>query len=147
VEPTKRARRIGGTISVAASLVFVMSAAMKLIGGPELAQGMEHLQLATPMTIPLAILELSCVAVYLIPQTSVLGAVLLTGYLGGAILTHWRVGDLFVTHLVLGALIWLGIYLREPRLKQLLPVRTRQPRGVLQDSSKFAADSATPGAR
>jgi hypothetical protein len=143
VEPTKRARRIGGTISVAASLVFVMSATMKLMGGPEVAQGMEHLQLGTPMTIPLAILELSCVAVYAVPQTSVLGAVLLTGYLGGAILTHWRVGDLVVIHLVLGALIWLGIYLREPRLKQLLPLRTRHARGALQDSSKFAADSAT----
>jgi hypothetical protein len=145
VEATKRARRIGGTISVAASLVFVMSAIMKLTGGPELAKGMEHLQLGAPMTIPLAVLELSCVAVYAIPQTSVLGAVLLTGYLGGAILTHWRVGDLFVIHLVLGTLIWVGIYLREPRLKQLLPVRTRQARGALRESSKLAADSATRG--
>jgi uncharacterized membrane protein YphA (DoxX/SURF4 family) len=145
VEPTKRARRIGGTISAAASLVFVMSAVMKLMGGPELAQGMEHLQLASPMTIPLAILELSCAIVYLIPQTSVLGAVLLTGYLGGAILTHWRVGDLFVTHIVLGALVWLGIYLREPRLKQLLPLRRRETGATLKSSSKLAADSAARG--
>jgi hypothetical protein len=143
MEPTKRARRIGATISAAASLVFVMSATMKLMGGAELAKGMEFLQLASAMTIPLALLELSCVTVYAIPQTSVLGAVLLTGYLGGAILTHWRVGDVFVTHIVLGALIWLGIYLREPRLKQLLPLRTRQSRGTLEESSKLAATSAT----
>mgnify|MGYP003577590103 CR=1 FL=1 len=133
-EPTKRARRIGAAISVLASLVFVMSATMKLIGGPQLAQGMEHLQLAAPMTIPLAILELSCVAVYLIPQTSVLGAVLLTGYVGGAILTHWRVGDLFAIHIVLIGLVWLGIYLREPRLKQLLPLRTHPSSAALRDS-------------
>jgi len=125
VEPTKRRVWIGAAISILASLVFVMSATMKLIGGAELAKGMEHLQLAGPMTIPLAILELSCVVVYLIPQTAVLGAVLLTGYLGGAILTHWRVGDPFIIHIVLGMFIWLGIYLREPRLKQLIPVRTR----------------------
>ena len=125
MDRTKRIVWIGVTISVLASLVFIMSATMKLIGGPELAKGMEHLQLTGPMTIPLAILELSCVAIYLIPPTSVLGAVLLTGYLGGAILTHWRVGDPFIIHIVLGIAIWLGIYLREPRLKQLMPVRTR----------------------
>jgi hypothetical protein len=77
------------------------------------------------MVLPLAILELTCVIVYLVPPTSVLGAVLLTGYLGGAICTHWRVGDMFVVHIVLGLVIWLGIYLREPRLKALLPLRTR----------------------
>jgi hypothetical protein len=115
----------GWVISILASALFVFSAAMKLKGGPELAQGMEHLQLADSMTLPLAILELTCVAVYLVPPTSVLGAVLLTGYLGGAILTHWRVGDMFVLHVVLGLLIWLGIYLREPRLAALLPVRRR----------------------
>ena len=134
MEPTKRARRIGAAISVFASLVFVMSATMKLIGGPQLAQGMQHLHLAAPMTIPLAILEFSCVAVYLIPQTLVLGAVLLTGYVGGAILTHWRVGDLFAIHIVLIGLVWLGIYLREPRLKQLLPLRTHPSSAALRDS-------------
>jgi hypothetical protein len=113
----------GATLSTLASLVFLISGLMKLWGGPELAKGMEHLQLAGPMTIPLAILELSCVVIYLIPPTAVLGAVLLTGYLGGAILTHWRVGDPFIVHIVLGLVIWAGIYLREPRLKPLIPLR------------------------
>jgi len=63
------------------------------------------------------------VAVYLVPPTAVLGAVLLTGYVGGIILTHWRVGDPVVIPIVLGLLVWLGIYLREPRLAALLPVR------------------------
>ena|SRR5687767_2906063 len=113
----------GWAISIVVSLLFIFSGVMKLKGGPELSQGMSHLQLAESMVLPLAILELSCVAIYLIPRTAVLGAILLAGYLGGAILTHWRVGDMFVTHIVLGLLIWLGIYLREPRLADLIPVR------------------------
>jgi hypothetical protein len=97
---------------------------MKLRGGPELTQGMTHLGLPESMILALAIIELSCVVVYLIPQTSLLGAILLTGYMGGAICTHWRVGDPFVVQIVLGIVVWLGLYLREPRLKSLLPLRT-----------------------
>ena len=115
----------GRVLSGLAALLFLFSAVMKFVGGPQLEQGMAHLQLAMPMVVPLAILEMSCVVVYLVPATAVLGAVLLTGYLGGAILTHWRVGDPFVLHIVLGGVVWLGIYLREPRLKALLPLRTR----------------------
>ena len=80
----------GRVISILASLVFIMSGFMKLKGGPQVTEGMGHLGLAESMLVPLAILELTCVAVYLIPATSVLGAVLLTGYMGGAICTHWR---------------------------------------------------------
>ena len=115
----------GWVISVLVSLLFVFSGVMKLKGGPELSQGMQHLQLAESMTLPLAILELACVTVYLIPQTAVLGAILMAGYLGGAILTHWRVGDMVILHVVIGLLIWLGIYLREPRLAALIPIRRR----------------------
>ena len=114
---------VGRVISVLASLLFLFSASMKLKGGPELAQGMEHLGLPDSMVVPLAILELSCVAIYLIPATSVLGGILLAGYLGGAICTHWRVGDPFVVQIVLGLLVWLGVYLREDRLKALIPLR------------------------
>jgi hypothetical protein len=105
-------------------LAFLFSGFLKLKGGPELAQGMAHLGLPDSMVLPLAILELTCVAVYLIPQTSVLGAILLAGYMGGAICTHWRAGDPFITQIVLGLLVWLGLYLREPRLKALIPLRT-----------------------
>jgi hypothetical protein len=75
------------------------------------------------MMMPLAILEISCVVIYLIPATSVLGAILLTGFLGGTICTHWRVGDPFYIQIALGILIWLGLYLRENRLKVLIPLR------------------------
>lgn len=113
----------GRVLSVLAALVFLMSAVMKLVGGAEVAQGFEHLGLPESMRVPLAILEIACAVVYLIPRTSVTGAVLLAGYLGGAILTHWRVGDPFYVPILLGLFVWLGIYLREPRLKALLPLR------------------------
>ena len=120
---TRRAVIAGWVISVLAAALFVFSASLKFVGGPELAKGMEHMGLNKIPIVPLAVLELTCTAIYLIPATSVLGAILLTGYLGGAILTHWRVGDMFVVQVVLGMLVWLGIYLREDRLKALIPIR------------------------
>ena len=118
----------GWVITVLTSLLFIFSAAMKVKGGPELDEGLKHLELLNrvPM-VPLAILELSCAVAYLIPPTSVLGAILLTGYMGGAILTGWRVGDPVFVQVVLGILVWLGLWLREERLKALLPIRRPQP--------------------
>ena len=68
-------------------------------------------------------LELSCTIIYLIPRTSVIGAILLTGYLGGAIQTHLRVGDAFVAQFIFGVVIWGGLYLRDTRLRALIPFR------------------------
>jgi hypothetical protein len=116
---------VGRGISILVSLVFALSAAMKLKGGAEVMQGMAHLGLPESLTMPLAILEISCVVIYLIPATSVLGAILLTGYMGGAICTHLRVGDLFVLQIALGILVWLALYLRESRLRGLIPWRAR----------------------
>ena len=115
---------VGRVISVLVSLVFAMSAFMKLKGGAEVMQGMAHLGLPGSLIMPLAILEISCVVIHLIPATSVLGSILLTGYIGGAICTHWRVGDPFFLQIALGILVWLGLYLRENRLKGLIPLRT-----------------------
>jgi hypothetical protein len=69
------------------------------------------------------VLELFCAAVYVVPRTAVLGAVLLTGYLGGAVATHVRVGDAFIVPLLLGVLVWAGLYLRDERVRALLPLR------------------------
>ena len=69
---------------------------------------MAHLGIPLSLTVPLGVLEVTCVLVYLIPSTSVLGVVLLTGYVGGAILAHLRVGDPFVVQPVLALLAWLG---------------------------------------
>jgi len=114
---------VGRVISVLATLLFFVSAFMKLHGGPEVEKGFAHLGLPASMLQPLAILELTCVVIYLIAATSVTGAILLTGYIGGAMCTHWRVGDPFFVHVGLGIFIWLGLYLREDRLKDLIPLR------------------------
>ena len=115
---------IGRVVSILTSLVFLMSGVMKLKGGAEVMQGMAHLGLPATMILPLAILEISCVVIYLIPKTSILGAILLTGFIGGAICSHLRVGDPFYVQIVIGILIWLGLYLREDRLKGLIPLRS-----------------------
>jgi uncharacterized membrane protein YphA (DoxX/SURF4 family) len=116
----------GRVISALATFVFLLSAFMKLKGGPELKQGFDHLGIPESMAIPLALLEITCVVIYAIPATSVLGAILLAGYMGGAICTHWRVGDPFVVQIVLGILVWLGLFLREDRLKGLVPLRSME---------------------
>ena len=89
-------------------------------------EGFAHLGLPESLALGLGILELACAVVYVIPQTSVLGAILLTGYLGGATCTHLRVGDPFFMPVVIGALVWGGLFLRDPRLRALIPLR-RQP--------------------
>ena len=114
---------VGRVLTGLVGLLLIFSGVMKLKGGPDLAEGFKHLQLGDTMARPLAILELSCAILYLIPQTAVLGAILVAGYMGGAILTHWRVGDPVFMQIVIGLVAWLGLYLREPRLRPLLPLR------------------------
>src|SRR5262249_18643902 len=93
---------VGRVISWLAVVPFVMSRFMKFMGGPKVQAGFEHLGLPTSMMLPLGLLEVACVAIYLVPATAVLGAVLLTGFIGGAICTHWRVGDPFYVHILIG---------------------------------------------
>lgn len=134
---------VGRVITVLVSLVFLMSAFMKLKGGDEVIQGMAHLGFPESLMRPLAILEISCVAIYLIPATSVLGAILMTGYIGGAICTHLRVGDPFFIQIALGVFVWLGLFLREKRLKALIPLRTHETPSI-QSGSPSAASPQVP---
>ena len=113
----------GRVISVLIGLLFLFSAFMNIKGGSEVTEGMRQLGLADSMLVPLAILEAACVVIYLIPPTAVVGAILLTGYIGGTICTHWRVGDSFYIQILLGILVWFAIYIRESRLKALIPLR------------------------
>lgn len=87
-----------------------------------------HLGWSLNLAPVLGTILLVSVALYAIPVTSVLGAILITGYLGGAVATHFRVGDPLFSHILfptyLGALLWGGLYLREFRLRALIPLRT-----------------------
>jgi len=120
----------GRVLSALPVLMLLMSAGMKLSHSSEVV-GMfsGHLGYPAALLPALAVLELACTVLYVVPRTTVLGAVLLTGYLGGAITTPLRVGDAFVAPLVLGLLLWAGLYLREPGVRALLPIRgPRNPR-------------------
>jgi hypothetical protein len=80
------------------------------------------------VSVGIGLLELVCLVLYVIPRTSVLGAILLTGYLGGAVATHVRVGSPMLTHVLfpiyVAALVWGGLFLREARLRALVPLRS-----------------------
>jgi len=124
-EPTNKAMKWGGlVVSALPVLMLVTSATMKFLHKPEMV-GMFTGKFGYPeATLPiLAVVELLCTLLYAIPQTSVLGAILLTGYLGGAVATHVRVGDPFFAPLALGVLVWAGLFLRDARLRSLLPLR------------------------
>jgi hypothetical protein len=96
---------------------------MKLMKPAPVLQGFVHLGIPENLIVSLGILEIVCTVIYLIPRSSVLGAILLTGYLGGATLATLRVGDSFFAPVVVGVLVWGGLFLRDPRLRALIPLR------------------------
>ncbi|HJW32496.1 MAG TPA: DoxX family protein [Holophagaceae bacterium] len=122
--PSPKALWTGRVLTALPSLLLAFSAVMKLRKSPEVLQGFTHLGLPPSLILPLGILELACVIIYLIPRTAVLGAILVTGYFGGAMLTHLRVGEPVYSHVLFGMMIWGGLYLRDLRLRALLPLRS-----------------------
>ena len=115
----------GRIISALPALLLILSGTMKIMRLPSVMQGFAHAGIPESHAIPLGIVEISCAVVYLIPRTAVLGAILMTAYLGGATATNVRVGDpATVMTVLLGVLVWLGLYLRDERLRALLPLRS-----------------------
>jgi hypothetical protein len=90
---------------------------------PSVAEEFHRLGYPQNTTRPIAAAEIGGAILYLIPQTAVLGAIVLTGYLGGATATHVRVEDPFAGPIVIGVLVWLALFLREPRLRAMVPWR------------------------
>ncbi len=113
----------GRIVSALPVLMFVVSGVLKLLKLEAVKDQFSKLGWDPNLLLGLGILELLCAAIYVIPRTAVLGAILLTGYLGGAIATHVRVGEQFIMPAVLGLLIWGGLYLRDYRLRALLRLR------------------------
>lgn len=115
----------GWVLGGLASLLLLFSGVMKFMPmTPEMEQGMQHVGWQPGQVPTLGILEITVVVLYLIPQTAVLGAILVTGYMGGAIATHVRVGDPFIVQTIIPIIFWLGLWLRDSRLRQLLPIRS-----------------------
>ena len=106
---------------------LLMDSVVKFIQPAGIEENVLPLGYTMEQMIPVGVILLVCLATYLIPQTAVLGAILLTGYLGGAVATHFRIGSPLFTHMLfpvyIGILVWLGLFLREPRLRSIVPFR------------------------
>ncbi len=120
----------GGRVMTGLAVAFlVFDGLVKFTRIPAVVEASGQLGLPLHLNPSIGILLLACVALYAAPRTAVLGAILLTGYLGGAVAIHARVGSPVFSHLLfptyVGALVWGGLYLRDARLRALVPLRTR----------------------
>ena len=126
-------RRISYVMSGLVIAFMVFDGGIKLVPLDVVMESTD--ELGYPATAPLArglgLLGLFCTALYAYPRTSVLGAILLTAYMGGTFASHLRIGNPIFTHMLFGVylalLAWGGLYLRDPRLRALLPIRTSAP--------------------
>lgn len=114
----------GRVMSALPVLMVLLGSIMKLMKTAAVLEGFARVGVPERLIVPVGLIEMTCVVVYLIPRTSVLGAILMTGLLGGATITTLRVGDpTFPMPVVLGMLAWGGLFLRDPRLRELIPLR------------------------
>jgi hypothetical protein len=113
----------GRVISGLCMAALTMSAVMKFLQPPMLLEEMARFEIPTTKLVMIGVIELICVLLYAIPRTAALGAVLLTGYLGGATLTHLRIDDPIFGPVVIGIFVWLGLWFRDARVRALLPLR------------------------
>ena len=104
--------------------LLVMSGVMKVMQTAQVVDGFTKMGIGN-LAVPIGVVELTCTAIYLIPRTAVLGAILLTGYLGGAVMASLPMpGPVFLFPAVTGVFVWGGLYLRDPRLRALIPLKS-----------------------
>lgn len=113
----------GRTLSTLVVAMLLFSAFMKLTRPVPVVEEFTRLGYDPDLAFGIGVLEIACTLVYAIPRTAVLGAILLTGYLGGATATHVRIADPYFGPVIGGVLVWLGLFLRDHRLRALLPLR------------------------
>lgn len=127
VPSTRRMVVAGWALSGLVIAFLVMDSVMKLLMLPVVAETTGQLGWAPETAFPLGLVLLACTALYAWPRTAVLGAILLTAYLGGAVATHVRIGSPLFSHILFGVylalFVWGGLWLRDPRLRALMPVR------------------------
>jgi hypothetical protein len=118
----------GRILSALPVLLLLMSSVMDLMKPDFVVKAMVQQGFPDGVIVPLGITILICTILYAVPRTAILGAVLLTGYLGGAVATHVRAGDPLFSHILapvyFAVILWIGLYLREPRLSALVPLRS-----------------------
>lgn len=120
---SRSSRWAAGILTGVVILAFAPSAIFKLVRHPMAVEGFAKMGIPQGAILPIGLVELACLVVFLIPRTAVLGALLLTGYLGGATLANIIAGTDFIHALAVGLLVWAGAWLRVPELRTLLPVR------------------------
>jgi DoxX-like family len=122
-----RARQTGRVLSGIAILFLAFDASVKLLKPPFAVEATTQLGYPESLIVPLGVIQAVCLIVYAIPRTSVLGAVLWTAYLGGAVATQVRVANPLLTHTLVpvyvAAVLWLGLWLRDLRVRAILPTR------------------------
>jgi hypothetical protein len=122
--PSKAAWWAGWVISAIPILwMGVLGPVFALTNRALVEEGMTKYGYPASSVMPLQIVAFVCVVLYAIPQTAVLGAILLTGYLGGAVATHVSASEPWFFPIIVGVLVWLGLFLRDPRLRALVPFR------------------------
>lgn len=128
IKPVPRWMKLAGYgLTGLCALFLFMDAGMKLARMPIVLETTAQIGWPVSSVVPLGIVLLISTLLYLFPRTSILGAVLLTGYLGGAVATHVRIESPLFTHTLFGVyvgiLMWAGLYLRDPILRSILPLR------------------------
>jgi hypothetical protein len=126
--PVTRKRPLAGyVLTVLGALFLAFDTGLKVLVLAPAVQGTTQLGYPTQAVLWIGVIELACLLLYLLPRTAVLGALLLTGYLGGAVASQLRVGAPLLSHILfpiyIAALLWGGLYLRETRLRDLVPFR------------------------
>jgi DoxX-like protein len=124
---SKKRIRAGEVLSGIAILFLLFDSIIKVMVIAPVAESFGQLGYPVSLARGIGLLQLVCIAIYVVPRTSILGAILLTGYLGGAVATHVRVGSPLLTHVLfpiyIAALLWGGLFLRDDRVRALIAPR------------------------
>ena len=123
VRPSKPVLVLGWVLSVIPALMLLAGAGMMLSGSEDAMKGMRTYGFTERAGMIVGVAALVSAVLYLLPPTAVLGAILMTGYLGGAVVTHVRAQEPFFIPILVGVVVWLGLFLRDPRLRVLIPFR------------------------
>jgi hypothetical protein len=129
IVPVSKKMLWGGRIASGLVILFLLfDATIKIIRLAPALEGTARLGYSVSIVLPLGIVLLVCVVLYMIPRTSILGAILLTGYLGGAVASNVRVGNPLFGYILapvyVAVLLWLGLFLRDSRVRELIPLRS-----------------------
>ena len=130
VEARARGRSVAaGTVcTIVAALFLAFDTILKVLRLDAAVEGTTSLGYPADAVLWIGIIELVCLVLYLVPRAAVVGALLMTGYLGGAVATHVRISSPLLTHTLfpvyVALLLWGGLYLRDPRLRALVPFRS-----------------------